>query len=252
MNIFKSDSKKIKIISIDEWFKHCPPKKKEKHWVDGRSAKEMAKFWTNDKSINDFKTFIQQKIIDFNYGYAFPEYESVFDNYSSPRCHDLFICSTDSKTIITIEGKVDEPFGKKKFGEKYKETLNTKKDNDSSKAFDRVVNLRDNYFNGNEKINDIMYQLTYWFAGSLSDAIRFNADNFVMVLQEFTTDLINLGQMLINHNAFIKFIELISEEKCNTFQSGKFLGPINNVYTKGKNLYIGYFSTYLQEKFRMR
>ncbi len=34
------------IFSVEDWFQHCPPKKKgSEHWVDGRSAKELAKAW---------------------------------------------------------------------------------------------------------------------------------------------------------------------------------------------------------------
>ena len=33
------------IRSLNEWFIKCPPEGKERHWVDGRSAKETAKHW---------------------------------------------------------------------------------------------------------------------------------------------------------------------------------------------------------------
>jgi hypothetical protein len=70
---------------LEEWFNHCPPKKGKEHWVDGRSAKEMAKFWLDDKKVCDFQSFIRQKIKDFDCDYAIPEYKSQFDSYGSPR-----------------------------------------------------------------------------------------------------------------------------------------------------------------------
>ncbi len=33
------------IRSVDDWFAQAPPKRGIKHWVDGRSAKELAKAW---------------------------------------------------------------------------------------------------------------------------------------------------------------------------------------------------------------
>ncbi len=33
------------IQTVDEWEKLAPPKEREKHWKDGRSAKELAKAW---------------------------------------------------------------------------------------------------------------------------------------------------------------------------------------------------------------
>lgn len=36
----------LKISNLTDWFQHAPPAKGEAHWVDGRSAKELAKAWT--------------------------------------------------------------------------------------------------------------------------------------------------------------------------------------------------------------
>lgn len=33
------------IRSLEEWLQYAPPAKGEKHWKDGRSAKELAKAW---------------------------------------------------------------------------------------------------------------------------------------------------------------------------------------------------------------
>jgi hypothetical protein len=242
MKIYSSESKQVEIHNVEEWFNHCPPKKGEKQWVDGRSAKEMAIFWTKKENINDFQAFIQQKITNFDYDYVIPEYESVFDSYDSPRQHDLFIASSDTKTIITIEGKADEPFGTMNFNEKFKDAFNKKRENNNSNAFDRVVNLGKNYFNGNEKINTIMYQLAYWFAGSICDVIKFDAENIIMILQEFRTKLTTPEKLMRNHQEFEKFVEFISDGQHSSIEKKQILGPINNLYTNGKNLYIGYYS----------
>ena len=35
------------IVDCDSWYNACPPKKGKKQWVDGRSAKELAKYIAN-------------------------------------------------------------------------------------------------------------------------------------------------------------------------------------------------------------
>ena len=36
------------INSVEDWFSYAPPKGNERHWVDGRSAKELAKAFFRD------------------------------------------------------------------------------------------------------------------------------------------------------------------------------------------------------------
>jgi hypothetical protein len=230
---------------LDEWFNKCPPEGKEKQWVDTRSAKEMAKFWLDQNSRESFRAFIQQKINGLDYDYIIPEYKSSFDNYGKPRQHDLLIVAKDQKTIITIEGKADETFGTMSFGSNFIDTLNTKLENTNSKALDRMINLYQNYFKCNGNILDIMYQLAYWFAGSLIDTIKHDAQNIVLVLQEFRSESTDDEKLNNNHREFEKFIALMSEGTQKTITNKELIGPIENKYTNGKNLYIGYYSMLL-------
>jgi hypothetical protein len=39
------------ILTMDDWFALAPPKKGEKHWLDNRSAKEMARYWLSMDSV---------------------------------------------------------------------------------------------------------------------------------------------------------------------------------------------------------
>jgi hypothetical protein len=226
---------------------YAPPQKKEAHWKDYRSAKEMAKFWLNQDNRNDFQNFIRKSIPDFTFESIIPEFESKFDSFPSPRKHDLYIEEKDNKAIITIEGKADESFGNEKFGEYFIETIKRKIENGKSMALDRVVNLYHNYFNGNGIILNIMYQLSYWYAGSLIDAIKADTDNFVMVLQEFKSKETTSEKLSKNHDDFENFIEFISEGKFRRIENGQLIGPITNKYTSdkesyNKTLYIGYYS----------
>jgi hypothetical protein len=242
MKIYTSDRKEKEITNLDEWFDFCPPQKGEGQWKDGCSAKEMAKYWLEQNNHDQFKAFIQQKVSDFDYDYIVPEYESVFDGYRSPRKHDLFIAGKNTSAIITVESKVEESFGDGEFGENFKVTIDTKKITKNSNALDRMINLYQTYFHNNGDILNIMYQLTYWFAGSINDAIKYNIKNIVMVLQEFKTEPSNKEKLAKNLKEFEKFICFISEEKYKTIEANQIIGPIENQYTSGKSLHIGYYS----------
>jgi len=241
--VIYNDLENLEIIdSLDKWFELCPPMKKEDHWKDYRSAKEMAKFWLNKDNPEEFKRFIQKAIPDFTYDYIIPEFPSNFDSYGSPRKHDLLIADKFSKAIITVEGKADEPFGSEEFGKCLIETIKIKNLKNNSKAFDRMINLYLNYFHSNGYIFSIMYQLLYWFAGSLIDAIKEDTNNFIMVLQEFKSNNTNSEKICKNHNDFENFIEFISEGKNKSIENRQIIGPLMNKYTNNKNLYIGYYS----------
>jgi hypothetical protein len=228
---------------LEEWFEFCPPQKGEKQWIDNKSAKEMAKFWLEQDNAEQFKVFIRQKISGFDYDYIIPEYESAFDSSESPRKHDLFIAGKNSSAIITVEGKVEEPFGQMEFGANFCDTINKKMANKKSNALDRMINLYQNYFHHNGEVLDIRYQLAYWFAGSVVDAIKYDTQNFVMVLQEFKTGSAKEENLVKNHHEFEKFIDFISRGEYKTIGNKQMLGPVENEYTNGKSLYIGYYST---------
>jgi len=242
MKIYNNLEEMELIENLEKWFELCPPMKKEDHWKDYRSAKEMAKFWLKEDNVEDFLKFIQKVIPDFEYDYAIPEFPSNFDSYGSPRKHDLLIAEKYTKAIVTVEGKADEPFGNKEFGDCLIETIKIKHLKNNSKAFDRMINLYLNYFHSNGYIFKIMYQLLYWFAGSLIDAIKEDTDNFIMVLQEFKSNSTDSEKTIKNHKDFEIFIEFISEGKNRSIENKQIIGPIMNKYTNNKNLYIGYYS----------
>jgi len=244
MKIINNFENKIEIENLDKWRELCPPQKWETQWKDYRSAKEMAKFWLNKDNYNDFQEFIKKSIPDFTFEYIIPEYKSKFDDYSSPRTHDLYIQEKNNKAIITVEGKADESFGNGLFGEYFIETIKTKIENIRSMALDRMINLYHNYFYGNGNILNIMYQLSYWYAGSLSDAIKADTDNFIMVLQEFKSYATDPEKLNKNHNDFEKFVGFISKEKYKHIENRQIIGPIKKTIAndKYKNLYIGYYS----------
>jgi hypothetical protein len=236
MKILKEKGQKAEIKTVEKWFELCPPAKGKAQWQCGHSAKEMAKFWVKTENQIDVENFINSKIPDCKFDYAIPEFSAKFDDYSSPRKDDLRIFSSDGKTIVSIEGKVDETFGKTNFSEELIKSIIKKRDNPNSKLLDRIMGLYYNFFNSNGAVFDIMYQLSYWFAGAISEK---EAINIVLILQEFRKENSSKKNSK-NHDEFNKFVSLISENQYNQISENEILGEINNQFTNGKNLYIGY------------
>jgi hypothetical protein len=67
-----------------------------------------------------------------------------------------------------------------------------------------------------------------------------------MILQEFRSKATQTEKLEANHKKFEQFIKYISEENSAFIENGELLGPINNSFTSGKNLFIGYYSLDLE------
>lgn len=103
------------ISSVEGWFEKAPPKMGAFHWKDGRSAKELAKYFT--KNYPYLPLEIEKVLL------AFAEKNSQFDwlaEYVTPfdvhclgsgegRNHDAIIFGND--IFVGVEGKSYEPFG---------------------------------------------------------------------------------------------------------------------------------------------
>lgn len=70
------------ITSLDEWYSNCPPAKGKDHWKDGRSAKELAKDWINNKG-KDLERLLgsTSEFSEITFKMASPEFQSKFDEF---------------------------------------------------------------------------------------------------------------------------------------------------------------------------
>jgi hypothetical protein len=129
------------IETIHEWFYKCPPKGKEKHWKDGRSAKETAKHWVHTIPKPFLELMSEQNL---TYLLCSPEYVTKFDVYKGEgRNHDLLILAKDNNlkpVVISIESKADEPFGDT-IEKRIEAAVNAKKKNENSRATERINEL---------------------------------------------------------------------------------------------------------------
>ena len=240
MKIFKDINKKIEILTINDWLNYCPPMNPKKQWVDYRSAKEMANFWTQSKNQETFLSYIQTIKNDLKFQCAIPEFITKFDNYDNPRKNDLCIFAEDKSgnVLISIEGKSDEPFGDKYVNQALISSIITKKSNSKSKKFDRLCELYQRY-NQNTDFFKIRYQLSYWFAGTIDEAFRNNVNSVFLIVQEFHSFKTNQDKIKTNKDDFDFFVKFITNSEYKKINYKNIIGPINNEFTKNIDLYIG-------------
>lgn len=234
-----------RIETIHEWFCKCPPKGKDKHWKDGRSAKETAKHWVHTIP-QPFLEILKDK--HFSYRLCSPEYVTKFDAYKGEgRNHDLLIIAKDqenNEVVISIESKADEPFDDTV--EKRIETAKKAKDkNIDSKALERINELRQALFGEvNNNQEKLMYQLLTTVAGAIAEAKSKGAQTAFFLVQTFVSDEINTEKHKKNQDNLDEFIRVFTKDKHTKIENNCLLGPFtiagNNDFLSSKiDLWIG-------------
>lgn len=221
---------------LNEWFNKCPPKGKEKHWKDGRSAKETAKHWVYTIP-QPFKEIL--KPFGLNFKTCSPEYVSTFDNNGGMgRNHDLLILAENENkesVVVSIESKADEPFADT-ISETIKATEERIKKNSNSKGLKRISELRKALF---EKEDDsqliLRYQLLTAVAGTIAEAKKQNAKSAIFLVQTFISDEIDNKKHLQNQNDLDTFITLFSNSKYTEIHNNQLIGPLK-IISKTKHL----------------
>lgn len=244
----KDLDKKNKIDCLYQWFDKCPPQGGRRHWKDGRSAKETAKYWLHIIP-SEFKILL--KPFDLNFRLCSPEFVSKFDKYlGNHRNHDLLIIAEDqhkTNVVISIESKVDESFGDivsaRVAAAKTELTKNLR-----SKALNRIEDLRKDLFGNVSTVQlGLRYQLLTAIAGTLSEAKKQNAKTAFFIVQTFVSKEIDRKKYLRNQKDLDDFLDIISGGKYKVIKEGDILGPFsvpgNKVYIPcDVELWIGKYS----------
>lgn len=233
------------IETIYEWFYKCPPKGKDNHWKDGRSAKETAKHWLHAIP-QAFREILKDK--NLIYEQCSPEYVSKFDGYKGEgRNHDLLIIAKDNNQnplVISIESKADEPFGDT-VKKKTEAALDAKKKNQNSRAKERIEELWLCLFG--ETIDEnatIKYQLMTAVAGTICEAKKQGAKTAYFLVQTFVEK--ENQKHLDNKKDLDDFIHKLSKGNFSNLENNQIVGPFTVVKPTEKlpddiELFIGKF-----------
>lgn len=180
--ILKKDNKLIR--SLNDWRDMAPPKLKDLHWKDGRSAKELAKYiLSSDGHIpNEFEKILYDINCKENNDFI-GEPEAVTKLFGSGlgRNHDLLI-KANNEIVIGIEAKADESLGKLVCKELQAKGITKNKK-------DRIENIYKAVY-GNETLgsHNTRYQLLTATVGTLIEAEKINANKAMLLVITFKKD----------------------------------------------------------------
>ncbi len=158
--------------------------KPDKHWKTGYSAKTLAYCWME---ANGFPRSVRRVFSDSDIPLfqdvelllAFPEYRVPLRPYRSrPAQNDIFILARGNDQLIamTVEGKVDEPFG---------ELVAEWKQTDQGGKKERLSFLRNELELDTDDVDHIRYQLLHRAASAIIETKKFRATNALMLVHSF-------------------------------------------------------------------
>lgn len=220
MKIYNSNH--FLLDTFEDWYEGFKQVDQEKHWKIGRSAFELARFFTTPNNSTEGslgEQYLRQLLYEISaepvsFTSCIIEQEARFDHYRGRgRMHDMVVSGTIGNVdfFIGIEAKVDESFGNKILNE-----FNEKKVKPNSKAVDRIENLVHQFFGGDatpkqSDIANLRYQLLYYLAGSICS----KAAIVLMPVLVFKSALYNEEYGENNKRDYIAFFEKVGFEKLN-------------------------------------
>lgn len=220
----------VPIHSVEDWFRFAPPKRGSRQWKDGRSAKELAKAWfkTGVPRVPEdlealFKSHPDTKDLVIEIG--IPEMVTRLDNFrGGHRNHDLILVGhvRDIRTLVAVEAKADESFGKT-IQERYREKVGTR-----SKVPERINLLLGSIFGRpiDEELGQLRYQLLHGLGGALIEAKNQGAAQAVFVVHEFISDEVEQDKVDRNAADFERFVRTFPGWEETIIHAGTLIGPI--------------------------
>ncbi len=227
------------ISSQDDWLEHAPPKSGEDHWVDGGSAKELARAWfpiPGEPVIPPELASLlatHPNLPDIRLIEAEPEARIPFDAYpGEPRNADLAIRAEGSvgTIAITVEAKADESFGDKIEPMLVAGARKLSRDTNTN-IVERVKGLGGALLppweEGLDHFGELRYQLLTGVAGTLAYARALSAPVAVFVIHEFIDlDKTKESRRRNNRESLDRFVRRLSGGTIERLTRGVLSDPI--------------------------
>lgn len=198
------------IRTVEDWLAAMPARVREKHWKDGRSAKELARAWVGTGAVVVPEEVARLLETDSEFSAvelaeATPEAEVRLDDFAgNTRQADLLIVGrrAGEPVVISVEAKADESFGPT-----IGEALLAGEQVEGSNAPARIRQLCEAVFGvGPDEITGLRYQLLHSVAGTLIAASERRARRALFLIHEFlgSTRQENVERNAADFEAFVR------------------------------------------------
>ena len=176
--IFKTNG----IFDLDTWFRIAPPMGGEKHWKEGRSAMELARYMMSayplvPKEMEEALLLFTDQTAEFDWKAEYvTDFQSLGLGKGEGRNHDAFLCHSD--VVVGIEGKADEPLGSQLIGGALETASENKK-----QRIEKMIQMLFGDVSENHK--NIRYQLVTAAVATLLEANKRNVGKAVLMVIVF-------------------------------------------------------------------
>jgi hypothetical protein len=236
------------ITTLEQWQHHAPPKSAHQ-WVDGRSAKEVARAWLSSSG-NEYPNEVQAALVSHpRFGPVTswecePEAKLPFDSFpGEPRNSDLAITATDAfgPYVLAVEAKADEPYGET-VADAFVAALERVIENPRSNGIPRIQGLARLLFGpraSSPKVGVLRYQLLTACAAAAAEATRRKASRAVMLVHEFITQATQDAKHERNTADLVQFLHRLGGQPIEPFRDGYLYGPFSLPGALGVKLFVG-------------
>jgi hypothetical protein len=200
-----------KIALIDNW---PQPKRPDLHWQDGRSAKELARYFTNaaDALPGEVeKILLDRKLLQADDFEGYPEHKTRFDQCKGEgRNHDLLLVSEVNSLVIGLEAKVDELFGNTTvISELCKPDITANKENRINDLTEKIFELEPT----DPKVEGLRYQLLTATAGTIFEAMERKLTKAMLLVLVFKKEgSYDESKIRKNKRDYKKFTDMLGDQ----------------------------------------
>jgi hypothetical protein len=229
---FELKSRRDKEIhSVRDWGRHAKPASKT-HWKKGRSAMELARAWTSEHGPKALRILLDQVTgtAGFEAKRGVAEAQTRFDGFGGPRNHDLLLVgeAAGGKTVVSIEGKVDETFGQT-LGAYRNAARRRIARKQPTNALERLQGLTQAIAGWDAgaapRRLELRYQLFTAVAAAVAAAADEEADQAVLCIHELNTKGMDDEKRKQNDEDLRKFVDVVFDERPGRDESW-IVGPL--------------------------
>lgn len=226
------------IEDLSSWRAQALPKGGARQWQPGRSAYELAAAWCGQGS----GAIVPEEILRLLDSHpdtrgvqlvvGTPEHRIAIDDLrGETRNADIALHARhgDAAVAITVEAKVDEPYGPeigKRLADVVEQKLLGKRSNAAARVETLAAALLPPWRRGLPHLAELRYQLLTATAGTLAFAGEIGARSAILVIHEFVTDRASDDRRRDNQRALDLFSQRVSSGDVKEVRPGELVGPL--------------------------